>query len=151
MDEKPEEEQQSMPKDLIHNILKNVADLTRQTQRNTNFKNDIVKQLKNIGFEFFPENENEIDHEHVIRILKVAINNTIACSLDLERKDTNDGDDEDDESYKVHESNGKQLERLLEINDSKCLDDYFSKGKVLYEAIFVSKTTFLKLDGHGNN
>ena len=151
MDEQPKEKQESMPKDLVHNILKNVADLTRQTQRNTNFKNDIVKQLKNIGFDFFPENENEIDHEHVIRILKVAINNTIACNLDLERKDINDGDDEDDESDKVDESNGKQLERLLEINDGKCLDDYFSKGKVFYKAIVFSKATLLKLNEQEDN
>ena len=125
MDEQPEQGSESIPGDLVQNILKNLADITKQTQENENFKKEIAGQLSNIGYEYFPENE-EINPGHVIKILKVAINNTMTIKLDPEQAEADDKDD--DESDKIDETLGKKLEGLLEINDGKCLDDYFSKG-----------------------
>jgi hypothetical protein len=127
MDEQGEQESESVPEDLVQDVLKRLADITKQTQENTNFKNEIARQLKNMGYDFFAENEDGTDPEHVIKILKVAINNTMTIRLQCaEQTEADDNDDE--ESEKTDETLGKKLERILEINDGKCLDDYFSKG-----------------------
>ena len=132
MDEQTEQRNESIPEDLVQNMLKNVADITKQTQENEAYKHEIAGQLRNIGYDYFPE--EEINPEHVIKILKVAINNTMTTKLDLEQEEADDHDDnddddnDDDESDKIVETLGKKLEGLLEMNDGKCLDDYFSKG-----------------------
>ena len=126
MNEQPEQESDPIPKDLVQNILKSLADITKQTQGNTNFKNEIAKQLKNIGYNFFAENEDEADPKHVIKILKVAINNTMTNKRHIEPTEPDENDDDDSE--KTDARLGKRLEGLLEIDDGKCLDDYFSKG-----------------------
>lgn len=129
MDEQPEQEYDTVPEDLVQDMLKNLADITRQTHENEVFKHAIVGQLKNIGYEYFPENEGKPCAEHVVKILKVAINNTMTSEPDLKQDtDEHNDEDDDDESDKTNETLGKKLAGLLEINDGKCVEDYFSKG-----------------------
>lgn len=123
MDEQREvREGESIKEDFVQGILKTLEDITKQTRKNKNFKNEIAEQLKNIGYNYFSDSEKEIEPEHVIKTLKLAINNTMSTKLDFEEKEV----DDDDESDKIDE--GKKIEKLLEINDGKSLDDYFNKG-----------------------
>ena len=126
MGEHPVRESELMPEHLVQDVLKNLTDITKRTKENEEFKDAIAGQLKNIGYDYFPEDEGKLCSEHVIKILKVAINNTMRTT-DL-NENIDGHNDDDDESDITDEPLGKKLADLLEINDGKCVEDYFNKG-----------------------
>ena len=144
MDEHPGQECQPVPEHLVQDMLKNLADFTKQTYKNEEFKHAIVEQLKNIGYEYFSQNEGKPCPEHVIKILKVAINNTMTNEINLKQDtDGHNVDDDDEESDKTDETLGKKLAGVLEINDGKCVEDYFSKGSfaLMFYIVLLSHVT----------
>ena len=143
MDEEPEQRSQPVQEDLIQSILRNLSDITKQTREDETFKAEIAKQLENIGYDHFDENEDERNPEHVLKILQVAMRNTMSSKLELKQEEADDDDEE--EADKNDGTLGKKLEKLFEINDGKCLDDYFTKG---WEATLPKARSPLDLAKH---
>ncbi|XP_028409655.1 uncharacterized protein LOC114532367 [Dendronephthya gigantea] len=127
MDEKSEQGEEMMKEDLVLNILKQLQDIIKRTHENKEFKNEIAGQLIKNGYDYFSANVDEINPSHVIKILQVAIDNTMTTKLDLTQQAELDDEDEDD-AEKMEETLEKKLGNILEINDGKCLQDYWSKG-----------------------
>ena len=127
MGEHPVRECEPMSEHLVQDVLKNLTHITRRTKENEEFKDAIAGQLKNIGYDYFPEDEGNLFPEHVIKILRVAINNTMRTT-DLNENIDGRNDDDDNQSDITDEPLRKKLADLLEINDGKCVEDYFNKG-----------------------
>ena len=110
-------------KDLIKDVLAMLREILNQIYTEDGFKKEIAKQLEDNGYGFFDEKqEDNIDADHVIKVLALSINNAMTRKMEIVPSSSSDDDPDNTDAIR------EKLDKLLDVNDGKSMDDYLAKG-----------------------